>query len=366
MYLNRCLYISNFLNNSGYSEAATNSAKALHALNYPLVCRNINLTRTLHQDNQIQHLCSKNASDCNILLIHSLPEFTQYDRNFKKCIIRFDWEADNLNTMNWIKHLKLMDEIWVSCTFEKNILMNEGMENIRIIPHCVDINRFNHSMSLKGRIHRLKEQTGNYVFYTIGEYVARKNYEGLLRAWHSHFSIYDGAELVIKTNDSKILELNEHVKRNVKVNRRWLKEPVFITERLSSTDLDLLHIESDCFVMPSHGEGFSYPCVDAMSFGKPVIVSNYSSFLDYVDESNGFLINGSLQDCYGTMDTARPIYNGYQQWFEPNPSHLGYLMKKLVKDPELGVHKGTEGRQISERFSYENVGNAMIDLLEAP
>lgn len=381
---NSLLYISNFLEATGYSEAARNLCKSIFYQDFPTIANNIKLTHDIIEpDKVIKELLNRNSRYTkdkygspitpNISLIHSLPYFFQYDSYFKYNIGRFDWECDNFISSSWPKYCNLMDRLWVASSFQKTIMKQAAITTpIDIVPHPIDRNRFEYNDNRPGFVSHLKRDTGNYVFYTIGEFVSRKNYEGLLRAWHSHFSIYDKVELIIKTSKSgtvkaeldKILEgLNEHVKRSLKVNKRWVKDPIFVTERFEQEDLDKLHIESDCFVSATHGEGWLQPAQDAMCFGKPCILPKYSGYLDYADDTNSYLVNGFVTNCYGTADVGPDLYNGYQKWFEPDISHMGLLMKLIAKNKDLGVDKGKEGRKLLDKYDYSAIGRLAVSLL---
>lgn len=46
----------------------------------------------------------------------------------------------------------------------------------------------------------------------------------------------------------------------------------------------------DAFVLPSRGEGWGRPHVEAMSMGLPIIATNWSGTTEYLDESVGYPI----------------------------------------------------------------------------
>lgn len=371
--MNKILLINNLLENSGYSEAGRNLAKACYYSKIPIACRNIKLTpNQIEPDSIIKKLLEMEASDCDTLIIHSLPYFFEYDGRFKKCIGRFDFESLTLKPTNWVKKCNLMDEIWVSCYWEQDRLKELGVKcPIQVVPHPIDINRFNYKIVGKGKIGQVKEETGNYVFYTIGEFVARKNYEALLKAWHSQFSIYDNAELIIKSHQSgrtsdechQLFEqLNQQTIRNLKINPKYVKNPIFITEYYSEAQIDQLHHEGDCFVSTSHGEGHCQPALDATCFGKMTLLPDHSGFLDY---SGGWLIQSQEAPCYGALDTQTDIYNGQDFWYNIDIKNLADSMKYILEgkhDMSLWLLQSNK-EELAKSYSYESIGGWIKDAL---
>ena len=67
-----------------------------------------------------------------------------------------------------------------------------------------------------------------------------------------------------------------------------------ITTPLSSEDYARMHRASDIYVSPSRGEGWGMPVAEAMSMGRPAIVTNWSGLADFVDEVVGYPVNYSL------------------------------------------------------------------------
>ncbi len=57
---------------------------------------------------------------------------------------------------------------------------------------------------------------------------------------------------------------------------------------LPSTDLPELYRSVHCFVLPSRGEGWGRPHVEAMSAGLPVIATLWSGPEQYMTEQNSY------------------------------------------------------------------------------
>lgn len=370
----KILVISNVSEHSGYSYAAESTIKSLFYNKVDVVARNVSLTGNKRNvDNVIQKCLDKSATDCDYLIIHSLPSFFEYNGIFKKCIGKFDYET-SFGPSNWKKKCQLMDQIWVSTEDAREKLMRfeQITKPVFSIKHAVDINRFEQDTSkLKGIIHRHKKKTDSYCFYTIGEFVARKNYEGLLTAWYSAFSQKDNVDLFIKTsmpnNDPeqakiKIMRSCEQIKNGLKLNKRYLKDPIIIPEPFNELAIDTLHANGDCFISASHAEGCCLPARDALLFGNPAILPEHTGFAELIGPSVTS-IDSEMVPCYGAVGDPKEIYNGSSQWFNPSIKELIHSMKFHYKNQESMKNLGLLGKKLINEYSYQSIGKQMIKVL---
>ncbi len=374
--MNKCMYISNFLEKTGYSVAAENAVKALYYSKVPIAIRNLPLGNSPREpDVIIKKLLEMNASDADVLIIHSLPEYFEYDGRFRKCIGRFDWEARNLIPTCWRKKIQLMDEVWVTSNDVAEMLDVIGVQiPIRVVPHPVNPLRFETNTGgfvgreklgkesgqnkKLGELRQLKDN-GAFIFYSIGEFVTRKNYDDMIKAWYLSFGKTYNVELVIKTSRNgasaqkvydTCMEVCNHVKFNLKINSRFAKDPIFITDSWTDEQIDELHKVADCFVSTSHGEGWCQPALDACCFGKYVICPRHTAFLDYIDKND--LVESHLTPCYGATDTASDIYNGHNYWYNVNLTEFILKMQSNYLEQQ-------NGPKFIEKYSYQAIGAKM-------
>ncbi len=367
----KVLLISNICEQSGYSIAAEATLKSLYYNKIEVAARHMPLTGQRREvDAVVQKALKVPAADADFLLIHSLPSFFEYNGQFKKCIGKFDYETDFVPS-NWKKKCQLMDEIWVSSEESKTDLDEiEHLEMpISVMPHAVDVNRFERDLSkCTGFIGRHKKKYGGYAFYTIGEFAPRKNYEALLQAWYLSFSQKDDVDLFIKTSmpgvepgQAKVAFMNlcEEVKGNLKLNRRYLKDPVVITEAFDDLAIDTFHAEGDCFVSASHAEGMCMPARDAILFGKPCILPNHTAFSDYQYYPLVFSVMAFPVPCYGALNQPADIYNGSSIWYDVRTIDIkSWMQHCYTKRPAAKLDFN-----LINAYSYKTVGQQMIERL---
>jgi len=130
---------------------------------------------------------------------------------------------------------------------------------------------------------------------------------------------------------------------------------------MARDEITSLFKEANCFVSLHRSEGFGLGPAEAMSLGKPAILTNWSGNTDYMTSDNSIAIDYELvklgQD-YGP-------YKAWQQWAEPDLEQAAYWMKRIVQDSELAQRIGTRAREtIESQFSPAVVGKIITSRLE--
>jgi len=164
-----------------------------------------------------------------------------------------------------------------------------------------------------------------------------------------------------------------HEKRYLRLHGdiRDYKNELVVTTDLSEEDLYTMHSYCDCFLLPSHGEAWSIPSLDAVGFGNTPICSNFggpAEFIDPEDRNTGSLIDGVFS-CCKCSDAAFPdIFTGREYWFQPCEKQIRDSMRyyyELYKQNPIAYRQKTKaaGLKMVEQFSHENIGNKMLEIL---
>lgn len=373
----KILYISNFLDGTGYSQAATNYVRAMDSVGLDVVCRNIKLNnRNVEPHPKIKELLDKPASGAEVCIQHTLPHIFSYDGRFKKCVGLFAYETQPPSI--WFKYINTMSELWVvnhsmcfDCKSEVDI-------PIRIVPHTYNPEEYKYvDDGDLGIIGQHKKQTGSVVFYTIGEFVRRKDLGSLIKAFHTAFHRNESVSLVIKTSKdgSSSEECQKEVRdyiNKIKVGLKLYnkssdyKQEMLLTERMSPDELAKLHNEADVFVQTSHGEAWSQPGFDALAYGKPIIVPGHTGFLEYSYDAD-LRVKSHEDICFGAIDSNFELYNSNCTWYNVDILDLQRKMRRVYNEiahytkPELRLNR----QKSVERFSYLSIGNEIRRMLES-
>lgn len=351
---NKILYISNYNDDTGWGNASKNNILAMHKAGIDVVPRCITYTGKEGTKNKIiQELETKSQLGSDICIQHILPHLYVYNSSFKN-IGYLAIESYDFKDSMWHKYCNLMDEIWVPSEFCKESCIRSGVKKpIKIIPHSLDVNKY-YEHNSGNQIEELKH-TFNFVF--IGEFIERKNIEALLRAFHTEFHPCEPVNLYIKTSKRPLQEIQEYcnnVKRGLKLRNRY-KEEIIISGFLEFDDYLSVLKQCHYFVMPSRGEGFCIPALEAMCVGVP---SLYTEGIGMEDFCTGKKINSFKTRCFGAISSLENIYTSNTYWMDIDVDDLQRKMRSVFNQSQTERYKQLrkDSIQLSKTFSHEVVG----------
>jgi glycosyltransferase involved in cell wall biosynthesis len=145
------------------------------------------------------------------------------------------------------------------------------------------------------------------------------------------------------------------------VTSSFLRRIVGSTETRALQDMPCQMSKFDAFVLPTRGEGWGLPIMEAMAVGLPVIVTNFSAMLDYVHEEWGYPIAYTLAPAEG------PSYDDTGgRWAIASKSDLRRLMRHVVMNPVEAHGKGLKGQEfVHKHYHQEACGHMALERLAA-
>jgi glycosyltransferase involved in cell wall biosynthesis len=148
----------------------------------------------------------------------------------------------------------------------------------------------------------------------------------------SHFCVdfADGAPTV--------LNATRHGHAMARIAFRHLP-PLTLLPRVPQRDLGAVYRSSDAFVLPSRGEGWGRPHVEAMSMALPVIATNWSGPTAFLSHTNGYPLR---------YTHLRPIPDGPFRGHlmaEPDEAHLVSLLRRAFEARAEAAHLGMRARE---------------------
>jgi GT2 family glycosyltransferase len=181
----------------------------------------------------------------------------------------------------WVDGCNTMDEIWVPASFNVETFERSGVHvPVRVMPLGVDIDYFNPKITGF-------RPTDRYTFLSVFEWGERKAPEMLLRAFASEFKESEDVVLLLSV-------FNRDPDVNVEAQIAGLGLPpsapivLMLNPEFADHQMGSLYRSADCFVLPSRGEGWGMPVLEAMACGLPTIATNWSGPADFLHEGIGY------------------------------------------------------------------------------
>ena len=241
---------------------------------------------------------------------------------------------------------------------------------------CQDVFRSVDDVTLKC-VDDIKE---DFCFLSVGQWTKggygedRKDLGKTIKIFYETFANKVGAPaLIMKTNGatysiidheetkSKIRDIKKNFPKDWDLPNIYLLHGTMPMEELN----DLYnHPKVKAFVSFTHGEGFGRPLLEATMTGLPVIASNWSGHLDFLDNNNSLLVEGEMTPVPKSM-VWKDIIIPQSQWFTINESDARKALM-YVFDNESRVRKNAERlmKINSDRFTHKNMTTILNDLVE--
>ncbi|KAB5544001.1 hypothetical protein OIU76_012942 [Salix suchowensis] len=300
---------------------------------------------------------------------------TDYE-NFNFVIGRTMFETDRVNAEH-VKRCNRMDYVWVPTDFHVSTFVQSGVDPSKVVKvvQAVDVDFFDPlkyepldlvstgNLVLGSRKKDLDSKTG-FVFLSVFKWEYRKGWDVLLKAYLKEFSGIDGVALYLLTNPyhsdrnfgNKIVEFVEDTGIEEPV-KGWA--PIYVIDtHIAQVDLPRVYKAAHAFVLPSRGEGWGRPLVEAMSMSLPVIATNWSGPTEYLTEENSYPLQ---------VDRMSKVMEGPFEghlWAEPSIDKLQLLMRHVITNVAEANMRGRRAREdMIRRFSPHIVSGIVTDLI---
>ncbi len=298
--------------------------------------------------------------DYRIKIIHLTPDlYPAYREPGKYHIGHLFWETDRL-PKQWIAPCNQMNEIWTASEQQADMIKKSGVTiPIHWFPQPIDTMK-------SGKIIApfVIPNFDGFLFYSVFQWIERKNPKALLQTYWKTFSGKQDVALLLKTyrvtyGDNEFQKIKEDI-------RAWQAElnlphypKVFLVKKLMDMDsVFRIHLTGDCFINTSRGEGWNIPSTEAMLMGKPIISINKTGIADYLPKDDYYPCD--TKESQVTEVSYIPWYTRDQKWLDINERELSDHMLSIYNDRLLAKNKGLQAQKfVKENFNYHIVGMSM-------
>jgi glycosyltransferase involved in cell wall biosynthesis len=304
--------------------------------------------------------------DSFIFIQHLTPENFFIDPRAKYHICYTPFETDGVPNQ-WLLPLRGMDEIWVPSTHNKEAYIKAGLRNkhIEVIPHGADVSLYNPDVK------PLDYNRGAFNFGSVFDWTERKNPVALIRAYYNSFFKGEDVTLTIRTFwRFPIEKTREYITSEVQKiksgygTRKDFPKILFWFDTMDEKVLPSFYKSFDCFVLPTRGEGFGLPFIEAMACGVPTIGPEWGGNREFMNETNSVLVSGTVEPINDPMFLRYQPQYANQKWFSIDEVALSKAMRWVYdnKGPASEIAKKAVS-DINEKFTWEHTAGKIYKRL---
>jgi glycosyltransferase involved in cell wall biosynthesis len=351
-------------NASGYSSEARSFLKALPSLG--ILPRMIDdgggLAVPSVTDNEETFFAALETIPVNrtTLAIHSLPAGAAVRRRQGTDLLRTMFETNALPP-EWATHIKQFAGVLVPSTFNRDTFAETGIgpETISVVPSPVDTDLY--------RPPSTPPSTDYLRFISIFDWIDRKGWDILIKAWIRAFTAHDPVVLIIKTTRlaNPLADPGRAIGNLLEAEGCQPDQiaPIqVIQESWHEPQLAAFYQQGHVFVLPTRGEGWGRPILEAMATALLVIATYWSGPTDYLNSENGLLLEAkSIKPVPATVDM--PILRG-QSWAEPDIDQLVWHLRWAAEHYHQTAPMRQRARATAERYHPHQVALTLVEVLK--
>jgi glycosyltransferase involved in cell wall biosynthesis len=309
--------------------------------------------------------------DADSIVLHScIPTFGE-ETKARYSILYTTVESASVPEQ-FIESCHKYDEVWTTSDFCKDVLVGAGLRRpIYIVPNSVDSRFYNE----RAKPHKFRPELKPFKFVSVASWNYRKGFDALLKSYLQTFTSEDPVSLLIVTsyNSDQQGHRKYTVENTIKefIEKYGGTNPPHIARcgyNITENEMPRLYRACDAFVLPTRGEGFGLPFMEASLCGLPVIATNHSGQTMFLNRNNSFLVDIDKMSTVGAGQTRVHYWDG-QLFPELNSgefiSELGRLMRYVFENKELAVEKNRSLQsEILDCYGCEVVGAIAKERLE--
>jgi len=115
------------------------------------------------------------------------------------------------------------------------------------------------------------------------------------------------------------------------------------------------HPKVKAMISFNKGEGFGRPLLEFTSTGKPVLASNWSGQVDFLNKEYCFLVGGELDNVHPSAAVDKVLLKE-AKWFRPDDGQVGAVLKACFKTYKDFLSKSRKHTKYTkDNFSYEKM-----------
>jgi len=277
------------------------------------------------------------------ILFHNPYSILSIQGQYK--IIYTMFESDKIPA-DWHDYLGSADLVLVPSKWCQSVFKKSGIES-QVVPLGYNDNVYFY----KERINK-REQRQNFTFLHYNAFNIRKGFPEVFKAFVKAFRQDEPVKMIFKTNLLQLpLPITKEKYPNIEI----------ITGAMGDRELADLMGRSDCFVLPSRGEGFGVPPLETMATGMPAIIPNAHGFTEYFNSDYMYEVN--------VKETCPALYSRYKGQDTGNMvvcdiDHLAERMRFVYEHQDEALAKGKKASEYVKQWTIKNTALQLKKIIE--
>ena len=212
---------------------------------------------------------------------------------------------------------------------------------------------------------------GHWMQGNLGE--DRKNVGLLVKAFFELFkNVKNAPALILKTavtgasymGRDQIIDKITQIKATMGDQR--LPNVYLLHGEFSDVEMNEIynHPKVKAMVSLTKGEGFGRPLLEFSLTKKPILATNWSGHIDFLNSEFTSLINGELKNVDDSA-VVKDMILKESQWFTPNPGEIGHYLKDIFKNYKKYAELGKRQAHFSKtNFSWDKMDEKLNEYLD--
>lgn len=285
----------------------------------------------------------------------------------------------------WIEGCNRMNEIWVSSEHAKTVFEKTKYEKkddkgnlmevielkkpVKVIFEGADLNKYKilDNPTTTINLDSVKE---SFAYLFVGHWIGdgpvgedRKNISLLIKSFYETFKNKPvKPALILKASCAansymdrdNILKRIDAIKRTV--NSKDLPNIYLLHGDFTDIEINELynHPKVKAMVSLTKGEGFGRPLLEFSLIDKPIMCSNWSGPVDFLNKDYSVLIDGKLTQIHPSVANQFLIKEG--SWFSPNFEEIGDKLTDIYKNySRYQIKAKNQGEWSRTKFSFDKM-----------
>ena len=370
--INRLLWSAPIYDPSGYSDEARNFVLSINDHGIPVRVNPIKWSNKEAKlpasiSNRIKGLSKTPLSPGFINVMHIFPPYFQKNPAARFNIGRTMFETDRIPE-EWVAKCNEMDEIWVPTDFNLQTFAAAGVNPGKLfkIPGPHDFSGYSLDvppLPIEGK--------KRFSFLSTFDWNLRKGWDILIKAYIEEFKEDEDVTLILKVWSSYgkgVTQLQQDVEKYIRevlsVDPIRIPDMLFLDLNIPVEEMPHLYKAVDAYVMPTRGEGWGRPYIEAMAMELPTIGTRWSGNTEFMNDENSFLIDFEMVDVPEEGWKEVPTYKGHR-WAEPSVMHLRSLMRHVFENRNEAKKKGVIARgEVIRKYNGDAIAGQIIHRIE--